>query len=168
MFSPLNRVLWGLATALTLCVGCVQTSEQTTHSRITIDNSLTYGKGLQENFNEARKATRENPGDPAPHYFLARTYMLQGNLDAAEVELRIIIGLSPESTAPYYELARIYTARNDYNTAIGTLESALRLDPDFAEAHYALARLYEKLGNPEQVTIHQEAYRNSLKARKAR
>lgn len=152
---------------LLLACGCVRTSEHTASSGITIDQSLTYGRGLDSQIAKAREAVRENPADPAPHYLLAKAYLMRNNLDGAEMEFRTIIKLSPDSAGGYYELARIRASKGDDAGALRLLSRAIELKPEFPEAHHAIARVYERLGNSEKARIHHEMYLELLEKRKA-
>jgi len=155
-----------LALLLLIC-GCVQTTEHTASSGITIDQSLTYGRGLDNQIAKAREAVRENPADPAPHYLLAKAYLMRNNLDAAETEFRAIVKLSPDSAGGYYELARIRASRGDDANALTLLSRAIELKPEFPEAHHAISRVYERLGNADKARIHYEIYLDLLEKRKA-
>jgi Tfp pilus assembly protein PilF len=156
-----------LALLLLVC-GCVQTTEHTANSGITIDQSLTYGRGLDNQIAKAREAVRENPADPAPHYLLAKAYLMRKNLDAAEMEFRTIVKLSPDSAGGYYELARIRASRGDDANALRLLSRAIELKPEFPEAHHAISRVYERLGNVDKARIHYEMYLELLEKRKAK
>jgi Tfp pilus assembly protein PilF len=162
-----NSISGAAIAFLLLAAGCVNTSEHTTGSMITIDQSLTYGHGLDSQMTKARQAIREAPADPAPHYMLAKAYLLRKDVEAAEVEFRAIIELSPGSAGPYYELARIKASRGNDADALKLLSQAIELKPDFPEAHHALARVYERLGNAEKARIHQEVYLDLLEKRTA-
>jgi Flp pilus assembly protein TadD len=150
-----------------LAAGCVQTSEHTASRGITIDQSLTYGRGLDKQIAEARKAIRENPSDPAPHYLLAKAYLMRKDLNGAEIEFEAITQLSPDSAGPYYELARIRASRGRHTEALKLLSRAIELKRDFPEAHHALARVYEKLGNTEKAKVHDDLYVDLLEKRAA-
>lgn len=152
---------------LLLACGCVQTSEHTTSSGITIDKSLTYGHGLDNQIAKAREAIRKNPADPAPHYLLAKAHLMRNNLDGAEMEFGTIIELSPDSAGPYYELARIRASKGDDAGALKLLSRAIEIKPDFPEAHHAISRVYEKLGNADKARIHREMYLDLLEKRAA-
>ncbi len=156
-----------LAFLLLAAAGCVRTSEHTADSAITIDRSLTYGRGLNSQIAKARAAIRENPSDPAPHYLLAKAHLMRMNLDGAEMEFATIIELSPDSAGAYYELARIRASRGNDADALKLLTRAIELKPEFPEAHHALARIYERLGNPEKSRIHQETYIELLEKKTA-
>ena len=150
-----------------LAAGCVQTSEHTASSGITIDQSLTYGRGLDSRIAEARKAIHENPSDPAPHYLLAKAYLMRKDLDSAEAEFAAIIELSPDSAGAYYELARIRASRGHDTEALKLLSRAIELKQEFPEAHHALARVHDRLGNAEKARIHHELYLELLENRAA-
>lgn len=160
-----NSIPWAAIALSLLAAGCVRTSEHTAGSMITIDQSLTYGRGLDSQMAKARQAIRENPADPAPHYTLAKAHLMRRDVDAAEGEFKAIIELSPGSAGPYYELARIKASRGNDAEALKLLSRAIELKPDFPEAHHALSRVYERLGNTEKARIHREAYLDLLEKR---
>lgn len=166
MFSVKNSPAKALVTLLLLTASCVQSKEHIDRETLAIDHTRTYGAALHQNLEDARSAVRDNPDDPAPHYFLAQTYLLQNRLDEAEKEFKIILALSPRSSGAHYELARINTRRGRYDTALEQLNRAVELEPRFIQAHFALARLYEKFGDMEKAKLHQEAYLEALREMK--
>jgi len=141
--------------------GCMQTSERTTASIISIDHNLTYDQALRKNMSKAMRESRENPEDPAPHYMLGRGYLIENKLEDAQKEFELIIELSPGSAGAHYELGMIYARRGQCEKAIESMKTSVKLKPDYSEAHYTLARLYEKIGDYEKAAMHNEAYHDS-------
>jgi Tfp pilus assembly protein PilF len=158
MFFVRNSFSRAALAFLLLACGCVRTSERASSGGIMIDQSLTYGRGLDKQMTEAREAIRKNPADPAPHYLLAKAYLMRNNIEAAETEFMTIIHLSPDSAGAYYELARIRASRGSDTEALRLLNQAIEVKREFPEAHHALSRLYEKLGNTEKARIHHDTY----------
>ena len=161
--QPLQSArFWAAAALFLLAAGCVQTKERSTAEIITVDPSLTYDRGLQKAMARARKAVRDTPDDPAPHYLLGQAYLMQNDPKAAEAEFRTLLALSPDSAGAYYELGRISARRGRYEVALAQLNRAVQLKPTFADAHFALARLHEKLGDFQKASAHSTAYIEAL------
>ena len=148
--------------------GCIVTQEKSSPETILIDPSPVYGQALQVNVQEARRAAAADPLDPAPHYFLARAYLVQNDLESAEREFGTILELAPGSPGPYYELGRICVLKGTDEAAIPLFLRALELKADFPEAHFALYRLYEKLGDLERARPHRDAYEQEMRRKRPR
>ena len=92
-----------------------------------------------------REATETRITEPELHQLLADTERKLGNLDAALLEYRSLLELSPRENHPpiYTTMAEIRIARGEVRDARGLLEEALAIDPDHADAAKLLQSLDE-------------------------
>lgn len=75
----------------------------------------------------------------------AKTYMDNGNYEAAIERLKSSIDLDATVFETQYNLAVAYTMAEDYPNAIKTYNDAIELNPDFADSYYSLAVCEENL-----------------------
>ncbi|MFH1421799.1 MAG: tetratricopeptide repeat protein, partial [Planctomycetota bacterium] len=140
-------------------ISCVQTETHTVYDSFPCRvYSPALHTAITQQIQEAHQASKTNPDDPAPHYFLGKAYWMQGDLKSAEEEFLILTQLSPDSPGAYYELARIYAATERDELALSQLKIAVELAPDSVEIHYAVAKVYEKLGDYVSASQHVEKY----------
>lgn len=117
-------------------------------------NSGNYYANRQQ-FDEAKKRfirsieIRDN--NVLAHHNLGLVYLLEGNLDSAEIQIRK--GMEIDSLAPdgYYQMSRIYQERGDISSAIAELEKLQTIMPDYKGSKDLLEKY--KRGEVPQPTI---------------
>lgn len=85
------------------------------------------------------------PDSIAVHYNCAIHHKLQGHLDRAADEFRIVLAAQPKHPWSLYGLATIYADRGETDPALDYLEQAVKADPATADAartqeHFAAMR----------------------------
>jgi len=101
----------------------------------------------------ARKAVELDSDDANAHVSLGRIYRLDGNLDAAEAEHNIALGLNPSLADAHYNLATLMVHTGRARDALPHLEAAIRLSPHddlIGPFHARMAEAHLFLGNHEQ------------------
>ncbi len=89
----------------------------------------------RKQFDEAskrfRRAIEIRDNNVLAHHNLGLVYLLEGNLDSAEIQIKK--GMDVDSLAPdgYYQMARIYQERGDVSNAIMSLEKLQTIMPDY-------------------------------------
>ncbi len=100
--------------------------------------SLTLGCG-------GGKATAQKGKDAQAHYKLGVSYLNEGNIPAAMVELQKALEIDPEEKNAHYTLGIIYDAQEKHAEALEFFEKALKIDTQFADAHNARGMTLAKL-----------------------
>lgn len=75
------------------------------------------------------KATKDSPGDPMPHVYLARMAREAGRLQTAQEEAVRAVSLGPTNAAALRELASVSFAQLNYDAARRFYIRALQADP---------------------------------------
>jgi tetratricopeptide (TPR) repeat protein/tRNA A-37 threonylcarbamoyl transferase component Bud32 len=94
------------------------------------------------------------------HCNLGITYHLQGNLDAAIVELKEALRLNPNYANAHYGLGATYADQMKIDAAIIEYKEALKLDPDDTGVHCNLGNAYRAQGNLDAAI---EEYKEALR-----
>jgi tetratricopeptide (TPR) repeat protein len=101
------------------------------------------------------------PNDLAALIWLGRTYLDQGNVDAAEPLFVRAQSVAPKTIAVLAGRAQVALARKDYARAVALLEEGLAIDPRADSLHAQLATAYRGLGNTAQADAHVKLWRNT-------
>ena len=80
------------------------------------------------------------PSDPNAFYALARVYMSQGKLDAAQEEMLAYLKLRPSDASAHFGLGRIYLLGLQFDKAEEELEQSIAIQPKQSEAYYQLGQ----------------------------
>lgn len=94
----------------------------------------------------AEVAVSAEPGNPETRLLLARTYMAEGNLTAAQRELTSLAESRPDWAAVHTNLGLLALRRQDDRAARASLETAVRLDAKAVEPFAALVSLDVRSG----------------------
>ncbi|MGI3186335.1 tetratricopeptide repeat protein [Nioella aestuarii] len=89
---------------------------------------------------------------PESETALGRRSVTYGHLerwDAAEADLRRLIGVRPDSTWGHYRLGFVLSQSGRNEEAVEALERSVSLGPNYFFAWELLGRVQEELGNPE-------------------
>lgn len=105
------------------------------------------------------KAAVQKGKDAQAHYKLGVSYLNEGNMPAAMVELQKALEIDPEEKNAYYTLGIIYDAQEKHAEALESFGKALQIDPQFAEAHNARGMTLAKLRRWDEAV---EAFRTAL------
>ena len=106
--------------------------------------------------NAFERAIQQDPAFPDVHFFLAKTYLRQGDLELAEAEYRKTIELMPEFHKAHIDLARIYASRKEWKDAIRHYEKILKLDVEDPAVYTDLGKIYALRGEYHKATKHLE------------
>ncbi|MDH4034087.1 MAG: tetratricopeptide repeat protein [candidate division Zixibacteria bacterium] len=91
-----------------------------------------------------RAALELHPTFVAPYANIGMCYLILGQLDSAEVMLRIAVGMNPYNHLVHNTLARTYFEKGNYAAAEGLLLRAHELSPSELEPLVGLVQLYKK------------------------
>ena len=100
---------------------------------------------LEEAIEKFHEAIDLHPTFVAPYANLGMCYLQLGQLDSAEVMLRIAVGMNPYNSIIYNTLGRTYFEQGDYPRAEEMLLRAHKLSPSKLEPLVGLVKLYEKI-----------------------
>lgn len=92
----------------------------------------------------------ENPEDDAACYYLALTFLAEGDLERAEVYLRKAAELDPVNFWYRYRLARLYAMTSRQELTIDMYEKLLEDFPKKSDLYYDLVDLYSSQGENEK------------------
>ncbi len=104
-----------------------------------------------------REAAKLAPRDPRPHLAAGSLLQRQGDLGAAESEVRKARELQPDSTQALAALADIYLRGKRWAEAEASLRQLLKADPANTEARFQLGRLLLQQGRKEDGVAELEA-----------
>ncbi|MBP1595740.1 MAG: repeat-containing protein [Acidobacteria bacterium] len=112
---------------------------------VNLGGALLSGGKTQESLKYNLLAVRARPGDALARSQLGQSYMLLGQTDLAETELKKAKALDPgHFSFPQLVLAEIYARRQEYSSAALEVEEFLKLHPDSDRAPN-LRRILEEL-----------------------
>jgi len=92
------------------------------------------------------KALQLSPQNARALYYRAQVERIQGNLDAAIADLRIMAEEFPRSRDAHRELGFSLYQQHKYEEARREYEIVQSIDPDDLSAHYILSIVYRRLG----------------------
>jgi tetratricopeptide (TPR) repeat protein len=91
---------------------------------------------------DAEKALTQSiqidPGNPQSYYGLARAQLDEGELDAAEQNMKTYLKAQPNDASAHYGLGRIYELGTRFDLARAELQRSIDLEPVQTEAYYEL------------------------------
>jgi tetratricopeptide (TPR) repeat protein len=127
-----------------------------------IELAVLSRRGLDEavwrrRLDQLQAAVRAQPGSVEDREALARTFMAQGNVTAAQRELRHILERTPGHAEANYLVARVLLSQGKLDDAAEHLKTALRASPSHVAARMLLARQLLARGQREQAALHLEA-----------
>jgi tetratricopeptide (TPR) repeat protein len=76
----------------------------------------------------------------------ARIRAREGQLEAAEADIRQVLSAFPRDRISLQQLGELSKVKRDYAAARNAYEQILQIDPEDAGAHYNLMLIYRKLG----------------------
>jgi tetratricopeptide (TPR) repeat protein len=79
------------------------------------------------------------------HGLLGRTYIDQGKLDAATIELRKALTIDPTDAAAHFSLGNIHLEQKKFDEAATEFTESLSMSPNEAETHVNLGSAYYEL-----------------------
>lgn len=91
-------------------------------------------KNIKGSVEQLQEAARLIPKNPMIHYYLAKVWCAEGNLDEAEKELRLSLRNDANLAASHYELAKLRYLRGDPDRCIDELKRAFQVNPRYTEA----------------------------------
>jgi tetratricopeptide (TPR) repeat protein len=110
-----------------------------------------YRTGQRERAAAAfERATRENPGDPAPHIYLSRMAREVGNYSLAREEADKAIRANPQNAAALGEMARVLMALQNWDGARTFWVRAVQADPQDRAAQGWLACTLVRMGRSQE------------------
>jgi len=84
------------------------------------------------------------------HNNLGKTYIMEGRLDEAIVELKRSLSINPYFIEARSNLGNVYLQKGFIEEAIYEYKKALKINPDYADAHTNLGNAYAKSGRLEE------------------
>ena len=130
---------------------------------------LEKSDNIQEAIKYAREASRLDPQDPDPHWFLANIYFKQRkpgaggeNMQKALEELEVLKGLIPDDERVYYALGGAYFELGQADKGIQAYEKFQNLAPNTDNGFREIARYHYRNGDLEKAI---EYLNRGLKAR---
>lgn len=96
---------------------------------------------------EFQRVLKQNPRNPAAHYYLARIDRIEGKTPLALRELQQAINVAGKDARPWAELGQLQMEQKQYALARKSLSKAIQIDPGYALAHYYLAMVLKRSGD---------------------
>jgi len=94
------------------------------------------------------------------HRFLGRTYIDEGRLDAATIELKEALRINPTDAEAHFFLGSIHAERENFDEAIAEYKEALSISPDDTETHVNLGLAYD---NQSKFDMAEAEYKEALR-----
>jgi len=104
------------------------------------------------------KALTLAPKNARALYYMALVERIQGNLNAAVVDLREMAAQYPRSRDAHRELGFSLYQQHKYQEACAEYETVQSIDPDDLAAHYVLSIIYRRLGRKADATREAAAF----------
>lgn len=100
---------------------------------------------------------RKSPAKARPHQNLGLAYLKEGMNERAANELKIALGIEPDSTLAHANLGTVYRNMGRPGEALEHFEAAVKLDSDRAIAHNNLGTAYRNMGRSSEALEHFQA-----------
>jgi tetratricopeptide (TPR) repeat protein len=84
---------------------------------------------------------------------LAKTLVIQGNLNAAKVTVDNLLNLDPNNANAHYIKGKIFLLNRDSNNAIEKFKIVITQTPEFEPAHQSLAQAYSQKAEQEKALL---------------
>ena len=104
-------------------------------------------------------AEQRRPGWGKVAFFRAAVEKEEGRLDDAEKDLKAVLAKFPLDRVAWNNLGSVYWLAAKYPDAIGAYGKVLAIDSEDLNAHYNLMRVYRVLGDRNNASLHEAAYR---------
>lgn len=106
-----------------------------------------------------RQALELDPANLDARVNLGRLLLLEGDLAAAETQLRLAVAGEPPNATAWFNLGVVLEARGASDEAVQAYLRAIDADAAHGDAYFNLARLYERNGDPRAALRYLRAYR---------
>jgi tetratricopeptide (TPR) repeat protein len=93
------------------------------------------------------RAQEIDPGNPDNYYAMARVKIDEGQLDAAEQNMKTYLKTRPGNASAHYGLGRVYELGMQFDQARSEFERSIELQPLQTEAYYELGDIALKQDN---------------------
>ncbi|HET7153408.1 MAG TPA: hypothetical protein VFJ29_06550, partial [Candidatus Kapabacteria bacterium] len=103
-------------------------------------------------------AEKVKPDFYKTHYFRGLWDKMNGKLDDAIAELKIVHDRFPYDRNTITTTAQLYYLKGEYNTALDWCNKEFAIDPEDFTAHYDAFLSYNALGKTDSATLHREQY----------